>query len=140
MTTTTADPDLARSYRAIFGVGVILAVGAWLWLGGAAALGVVLGASMSGLSLVLLAKAVRNLMAGARTSWALLAVFKFAFLLILTYWVLQSRLVHPLGLALGIGALPLGIFLASLFIPAPEAAGGLTAGRGPASQEPTRKD
>lgn len=134
MTTTTGDQDLARTYRAVFGAGVILAAAAMFVLDGRAALGVVLGASMSGLSLVLLAKAVKNLMTGARSSWALLAVFKFAFLLILTYWVLQSRLVPPLGLALGIGALPLGIFFSGL-MPAPESNGGPSA-----DQEPTRKD
>ena len=135
MTTLAPDQDLARTYRAVFGVGVALSVGAWVLLDARAAMGVVLGAGMSGLSLVLLAKAVRNLLAGARSSWALLAVFKFAFLLVLTYWVLQSRLVPALGLALGIGALPLGIFVSSLFIPAPDTHGGLTA-----RQEPTRKD
>jgi hypothetical protein len=134
MTTTTGDQDLARTYRAVFGAGVILAAGTMFVLDGRAALGVVLGASMAGLSLVLLAKAVKNLIAGARASWALVAVFKFAFLLILTYWVLQSRLVPPLGLALGIGALPLGIFFSGL-MPAPESSGGPSA-----DQEPTRKD
>lgn len=135
MTTTTGDQELARTYRAVFGAGVILAAGALFLLGAGAAVGVVVGASMSGLSLVLLAKSVKSLMGGARPSWALLAVFKFAFLLVLTYWVLQSRLVAPLGLALGIGALPLGIFFSGFVMPAPRAHGGLSA-----NQESTRKD
>jgi len=116
-------------------VGVAMAALAWFLLGVPAATGAVLGAAMSGLSLVLLAKAVKNLVAGGRSSWALVAVFKFAFLLVLTYWVLRSRWVSPLGLALGFGALPLGIVLSSLSPKAASSHGELST-----AQKPTRKD
>jgi|GEM_PF-832300 len=135
MTTTAPDQELTRTYVAVGGMGILLALGALWFLGVSAAAGALVGALMSGLSLVLLARAVRNLVAGGRTSWAFLAAFKFAFLLVLTYWLLESRLVPPLGLALGFGALPLGIFFSTLVITAPGTHGGLSA-----PQDPTRKD
>jgi len=135
MTTTGPDQDLARTYAAVGGMGVVLALGALSFLGVSAAVGALVGALMAGLSLVVLARAVKNLVDGGRTSWAFLAAFKFAFLLILTYWLLESRLIPPLGLALGFGALPLGIFFSTLVIPAPGTHGGLSAPR-----DTTRKD
>jgi hypothetical protein len=135
MTTTTPDNDLARTYASVAGMGVVLALGALSFLGVSAAVGALVGALMAGLSLVALARAVTNLVAGGRSSWALLAAFKFAFLLVLTYWLLESRLVPALGLALGFGALPLGIFFSTLVIPAPGTHGGLSV-----EPEPTRKD
>jgi hypothetical protein len=120
MTTHAPDHELVRTYWAVLAVGAALAAGTLSFLGVSAASGVLVGTAMSWLSLVTLARAVRNLMGGApRVSWGFLAVFKFAFLLVLTYWLLESGVVPPLGLALGFGALPLGIFASTLFMPAP---------------------
>ena len=135
MTTAAPDQELTRTYASVAGMGALLALGALSFLGVSAAIGALVGTVMSELSLLALARAVKNLMAGGRSSWAVLAAFKFAFLLVLTYWLLESRLIPPLGLALGFGALPLGIFFATLVIPAPGTHGGLSA-----PQDPTRKD
>jgi len=134
--TQAPDHELARTYWSVLGMGALLAIGSVSFLGVSAAAGALVGTAMSWLSLVTLARAVRNLVGGAaRVSWAFVAVFKFAFLLVLTYWLLESGVIPPLGLALGFGALPLGIFASTLFMPTIGTSGGLSA-----DQDSTRKD
>ncbi|MCH2110233.1 MAG: hypothetical protein MK135_12965 [Polyangiaceae bacterium] len=121
MTTTTTDPMLRRTYWFVAIAGLVLALLAQQLQGLEFAASAALGALIAGGNLYLLSRTVVNLMAGQRASWGAVAVLKFAGLLLLTYFVFQFEFVAPLGLALGFGALPLGIVAAAAFGVPPEA-------------------
>ena len=79
------------------------------------------GASVAVANLWVLSRAVRNLLSGAgsRSPWAIVAAAKFFVLLGVTYALVRSGVIAPLGLALGFGALPVGILLSGLASPRP---------------------
>lgn len=115
MTTTNHDLDLARIHWSVSAVGIVIASCAFVISGAEVALSAGLGALLSIGNLVILQKAVTRLLAGAGTPWMLVAAFKFVLLLLVTYLLLASGLISALGLALGFGALPLGIVLGTVF-------------------------
>ena len=87
------------------------------WVSGArAATGVAVGAGIALLNLAVLAFTVRAFMGGdaRQLPWAFLAVFKIALLFGGIYLLVQSGLVDLMPLALGYGALPMGIFVSQL--------------------------
>lgn len=114
-TTTAADPTMRRAYLAVGVAGLIFAVGAGSFLGLRAGISVVLGALVALANLWVLEKTVRNLLGGAQVKWGAVAVLKFIVLLVVTFGLVRSGFVLPLGLALGFGALPFGIFAAGTF-------------------------
>jgi hypothetical protein len=75
---------------------------------------VAVGAGMAYANLAVLARSVSRLLGGAGGSWAAVFVLKFGALLALTYLLIDRELVSPLGLALGFGALPLGVTVGGL--------------------------
>jgi hypothetical protein len=102
---------MRRAFGAVAAAGVVLSIGAGVFVGpkfGASALA---GALVALGNLWVLARAVRNLLSGGgnKTPWALMAVAKFFVLLGVTFVLVKSQLISPLGLAAGFGALPLGI-------------------------------
>lgn len=73
------------------------------------------GALIASLNLLVLARTVRSIVDGGGASWAGVALLKFLVLLAVTYGLIHNRLVSPLALAVGFGALPFGILLAGTF-------------------------
>jgi hypothetical protein len=121
MSTTTTHDDLAmrRAYGAVAAVGVMLCVGAALLFSVKLGLSALVGSFIAVANLWVLSRAVRNLLSGSgsRTPWALVAAAKFFVLLGVTYVLVRSGVIAPLGLALGFGALPVGILLSGLASP-----------------------
>jgi hypothetical protein len=105
---------MRRTHVAVGLVGVSLALAAWFWGGRALALGTAVGATVAALNLWVLARTVRNLLSGLSMSWGAVAAGKFLILMAVTYLALNSSFLSPLGFALGVGALPLGIVIAGL--------------------------
>lgn len=116
MTPPNADDlTLRRAYLAVAIAGAALAVGALVGFGAKAGWSVAAGALVAWGNLWALAFAVKNLLGGAQVKWSALAILKFIVLLAVTFVLIRSGAVLPLGLAVGFGALPLGIFVAGVF-------------------------
>jgi hypothetical protein len=121
--------------------GVILAGVAWVAFGAFAAESVAVGAALVALDLYVLGRVIRALFAppgadGSGANKALWTFIGFAKLFVLfggSWWLLASGLVHPLGLAAGIVALPLGLAVAAVSMSARAANRGR---RSPAVVEP----
>ncbi|HSC87234.1 MAG TPA: ATP synthase subunit I [Polyangiaceae bacterium] len=119
MTSNTADDQLLdRAYGAVAVVGVLFAVAAGVFYGVLNGVAVLVGALVALANLWILARSVKKLLAGGQVRWAALAFLKFVALLAGTYALLRFGALSPLALAIGFGALPLGITLAgTLFVP-----------------------
>lgn len=116
MGTKTSTDDLAmrRAFGAVAAAGVVLSIAGAVFVAPKFGVSALVGTAVALGNLWLLARAVRNLLAdgpsaGPKTPWALMAVAKFFVLLGITYVLVRSELLSPLGLAAGFGALPLGI-------------------------------
>src|SRR5262249_16047207 len=83
-------------------------------LGRAGIVGVALGAAIATFNLWALGRIVRAFMNGAGLPWVLLGALKLVGLLIVIGAVLKLRLTGVIPLAVGYGALPVGIVLAQL--------------------------
>lgn len=120
---TWAASDEAPSWRVGMGAtaacGVLSAGLAWLTFGGGAALGVLAGAGLAVANLWALGLAVQALLGGgrARGFWILVVLGKLALLFGALCLLVFGRVVDILPLAVGIGALPVGIVVAQLFTP-----------------------
>jgi hypothetical protein len=104
------------SYR--LAIGSVAALGALLVCGSAVLadgiwLSVAAGAVTAVLHLLGIALTVRVFLGtvSSRLPWAVLAVLKFAIILLLLYWAVSSSAVALLPFLIGYGALPLGIVL-----------------------------
>jgi len=91
--------------------------------GGRAALGVAFGGAIASANLVVFVRVVQAFL-GQRTRaqtvpWAALVMLKLILLFGGVWLILKSGIVDPLALAVGYGALPLGITLGTLFGPKP---------------------
>jgi hypothetical protein len=96
-------------------VGVLLAAAGLAFFGIRAAGSVLIGALVALGNLWVLARAVKNLLAGGQAKWAGVAFLKFLVLLAVTYGLVKSGVIDPLTLAVGFGSLPLGILVAGTF-------------------------
>jgi uncharacterized membrane protein len=116
MGTTTSNDDqaLRRAFFAVAACGVVLSIVVGFFFGWKLFFGALVGAFVAVANLWLLARTVQKLLAptGAKAQWALLAVTKFVALLGCVYFLVSSDALSPLGLAIGFGALPLGIVFA----------------------------
>ncbi|NLE86182.1 MAG: hypothetical protein GX607_07275 [Myxococcales bacterium] len=123
MTTTTHDDlTLRRTFGAVAACGLGIAALAALGLGVSWGLSVVAGAALALGNLWALSRAVQNLVRGDGPAlpWTLVSVLKFFALLAVTWVLVRSPQLQPLGVALGFGSLPLGIVFGGLFqAPAP---------------------
>lgn len=118
MENTTEDSTMRRAHLTVALVGVVFGLGGLSFFGVRPGLSAFAGALVASANLLVLARTVQKMVQGAGASWAGVALIKFLVLLAVTYGLIQSGLVEPLGLAVGFGALPLGILLAGTF-PAP---------------------
>ncbi|HXS16005.1 MAG TPA: ATP synthase subunit I [Polyangiaceae bacterium] len=110
---------MRRTQWVVWGVGIILTVGAWGVQGLGWALGTFVGGLLASMNLWVLARSVSRLLAGRSGSWAAVAGAKFLALLGLTYLALKHPSIDPLSFTLGLCALPLGIVFAGLFVAPP---------------------
>lgn len=113
METNHDDKVLMRTHLAVLGMGMLLCLLSLALFGAVACLSTAVGVIIATLNLLVLSKTVHHMVQGGGGSWAMVAVFKFLVLLAVTYLLIDSQLVSPLGLALGFGALPFGILVGS---------------------------
>ncbi len=116
----TGEGELSLSVAAssVAGFGVLLAVVAGVLFGRYAAESVAVGAGLVALDVYVLGRVVRALFDPTGRSnkrlWGFLGIAKLFVLLGGSWWLLASGLVHPLGLAAGIVALPLGLAVSAV--------------------------
>lgn len=116
MTTPPSDEDqsLRSALWAIALTGAVLTLASPFLLGRDGVLGVALGALLAALNLWALARVVRALMNGAGLPWVLLGGTKLLGLLALVALILKFEITTLIPLAIGYGALPLGIVFSQL--------------------------
>jgi len=116
MTTPRTDEDqsLKAALWAIALCGAVLTLGSPFVLGKGGVLGVALGSLIAALNLWALAKVVRALMNGAGLPWVLLGGVKLIALLAVVTVILKLEIAGLVPLAIGYGAMPLGIVFAQL--------------------------
>lgn len=94
--------------------GAALTLASPLLFGSRGIVGVALGAAIATLNLWALGRIVRAFMAGAGMPWAVLGALKLLLLLALLVAVLRLKLTGVIPLAVGYGALPLGVVFSQL--------------------------
>jgi hypothetical protein len=98
--------------------GVLLAAAAAFLFGRYASVSVGVGAGMVALDVYVLGRVVQALYDPSRRAnkavWGFIGVAKLLLLFGGCWWLLSSGFVHPLGLAAGIFALPLGLAVAAV--------------------------
>lgn len=113
--TTNTDPMLRRAYVAVTLCGVVISL-AFLGLDRADEALASFAGTLLGLgNLYTLARAVGALLTGRGASWGFVVLVKFITLFILAYLLLAYGGISALGFSVGLGALPLGIVIASAF-------------------------
>lgn len=112
MEKTPDDTAMRRAHLTVALVGVTFGLVGFVFFGVRAGSSVVAGATIASINLIVLSRTVQKMVEGAGASWAGVALAKFLVLMAITYGLIESGLVQPLGLAVGFGALPLGILIA----------------------------
>jgi hypothetical protein len=116
--TTMPSPDEESGLRAaLWGIaltGAALTLASPFVIGKHAIVGVALGSAIAAFNLWSLARIVRAFMNGAGLPWVLLAALKLIGLLVIVALVLQLGITTVVPLAVGYGALPIGIVFAQL--------------------------
>ena len=126
--TTTMPPSdeerhgLRAALYAVALCGALLTLASPFVLGSKGVVGVALGAAIATLNLWALGRIVRAFMNGAGLPWVLLAALKLVGLLALIALVLKLGITTVIPLAIGYGALPVGIVFAQLGAVRPRAA------------------
>jgi hypothetical protein len=105
----------------VFVSGLVLSVAVLAFFGGRAALGVAIGGALATANLAVFARIVDAFLArrGHAAAWTVAAMLKLLFLFGVVWLILKSDIAPGISIAVGYGALPLGITLASLFGPRP---------------------
>ena len=111
---TDEDHSLRAALWAVALSGAVLTLASPFVLGKSGVLGVALGALVATANLWALARVVRALMNGAGLPWVLLGGAKLFVLLALGAVILKLELAGLLPLAIGYGALPIGIVVSQL--------------------------
>lgn len=110
------ESGMVASLVAVAAWGLILTLGVGVARGWPSAMGAAVGSLAATANLLVFALVGRGMLHGGALArkWAALAFFKFIALLAGGYLLLVSGLVPALALALGYGALPLGIATGSI--------------------------
>jgi hypothetical protein len=111
---TDEDHSLRAALWAVAITGAVLTLGAPFVLGKAGVTGVALGSLIAALNLWALARVVRALVNGAGLPWVLLGGAKLLALLAVVAMILKLEIAGLIPLAIGYGALPIGIVLSQL--------------------------
>lgn len=108
------DAAIVTALVAVGAIAAVFALAALFFAGPDAGLGVAVGGLVATLNFWLFAHIGRGVLSGGKRSrlWALVAVLKFLLLFGGAWLLLKAELTQPLTLALGYGALPLGITVA----------------------------
>jgi hypothetical protein len=106
---------MKRAEIAVALIGATISTLAWGGFGFSFGASAFVGAALATANLVVLSRSVARLLEGSSPKWAMVALLKFIVLFGVTFVLIRRALVEPLGLAVGFGALPLGILLASAF-------------------------
>jgi hypothetical protein len=116
-----ADGTMRAALYSVGASAIALAFGALALFGARAALGVAIGGAIATANLAVFARLGDAFIArkGNTAPWGVIALFKLVFLFGGIWLILKSDIVSGLSLAVGYGALPLGITLGSLFGPKP---------------------
>jgi hypothetical protein len=116
MTTPRTDEDhsLRAALWAVALSGAVLTLAAPFVLGKGGVVGVALGSLIAALNLWALTRVVRALMNGAGLPWVLLGGAKLFALLALVALILKLEIAGLIPLAIGYGALPIGIVFSQL--------------------------
>ena len=116
MTTPRTDEDhsLRAALWAVALSGAVLTLAAPFLLGKGGVVGVALGSLIAALNLWALTRVVRALMNGAGLPWVLLGGAKLVALLALVALILKLEIAGLIPLAIGYGALPIGIVFSQL--------------------------
>ncbi len=115
MEKTPEDTAMRRAHLTVALVGVAFGLCGFSFFGAKAGLSVLSGALIASVNLLVLSRTVQKMVQGAGASWAGVALLKFLVLMAVTFGLIDSGLVLPLGLAAGFGALPFGILIAGTF-------------------------
>ncbi len=122
MPKTDEEQGLRAALWAIALCGAALTLGSPFVLGREGVVGVALGSAIAAFNLWSLGRIVRAFMNGAGLPWVLLAALKLVGLLALVALVLKLGISTVIPLAVGYGALPLGIVFAQLAAARPRVA------------------
>lgn len=122
MVKTDDDNGLRSALWGIALTGALLTLASPFVLGQSGVLGVALGAGLAAFNLWALARIVRAFMNGAGLPWVLLAALKLFGLLAVVAVLLKLDITTVVPLAVGYGALPVGIVIAQLSLARPRAA------------------
>lgn len=116
MTTETENTDaIRRALITVGATGLVLAALMLPVLGLQGAVGILAGASVSLVSLYVLARAVQAFLgAGQPAAWAIAAMVKLSATIGVLYLLLSNRLVEGVPLLIGLGALPIGVVVCQL--------------------------
>jgi hypothetical protein len=121
MPKTDEDQGLRAALWAIALTGAALTLVSPFLLGRGGVLGVALGSALAAFNLWALGRIVRAFTNGAGLPWVLLAAFKLVGLLVVVAVLLKLG-ITVIPLAVGYGALPVGIVFAQLSVARPRAA------------------
>jgi len=114
MPSTDEDAGLRSALWATALTGAALTLASPFLLGWGGAVGVALGSGIAAFNLWSLGRIVRAFMNGAGLPWVVLGAFKLIGLLIVIAVVLKLGITTVIPLAVGYGALPVGIVFAQL--------------------------
>lgn len=117
----TPDKTLQSAVRMVAGTGVAFTVVAMAVAGFRFGMGVLAGAIIAVVNLIVLARIVQAFLTkkGNTAPWAIIAVLKLFLLLGGVWLILKSEVVSGLSLVIGYMSLPTGAVVASLFGPKP---------------------
>jgi hypothetical protein len=115
------DQTLKAAIRAVFLTGAVFAIGGAVLADLRFGLGVLFGGVIAGVNLVVLARVVKAFLdnTGRAAPWVVVGILKLTFLLGGVYLIVKSGVVPVLALAVGYGALPVGVVVGTLFGPKP---------------------
>jgi hypothetical protein len=115
------DAPMRAALLGVIGSAVVLVGGAYAAMGQRAAVGVAIGGGLAAINLWVFAIIGEAVVArrGRTSPWAAIGMLKLVALLGAVWLILRSGVASGLALAVGYGALPMGITLGSLFGPKP---------------------
>lgn len=115
METNPEDNAMRRTHQSVAIVGGAFSIAGLVFYGAFIGSSVIAGVAIASINLLILSRTVRSIVEGGGVTWAGVALIKFLVLLAATYVLIQNGLVNSLALAVGFGALPIGILLAGTF-------------------------
>ncbi len=113
------DAAMIAALVAVAGCALLFALGALIWAGPKAALGVAIGGIVATSNLWVLAQILRGMISGSRWSrlWSAAGGLKLLILMGGAWLLIRSEVVSGLMLVVGYAALPVGVTLGALLTP-----------------------